>query len=744
MSKQLSESRTQNQYLVSIQGMSCASCVGRIEKAVQNVAGVQSVQVNLATEQATVSVQSFAILDSVISAIKQAGYQAQVIVDEKKIQIEENKQRQLKIDLIILIFSMLFTMPLVAPMLLQPFGYLVVPSLEIQIVLASVVQFVFGGRFYKSAFRALKARTGNMDLLVALGTTAAYGLSLFHIYQIWSGRVHATHSESHLYFESSAVIISLILFGKYLEARAKQQTTAAIKALQTLRPEVATVIKNGVPVQVSLDEVRVKDVLQVKAGERIPVDGTVILGSTQVDESLMTGESLPLFKGVGDMVIAGSINSEGLIQVEARAIGAETMLAKIIRLVESAQAAKAPIQRLVDRVSAIFVPIVIFIAAMTILVWGFAFNDWQQAIINGVAVLVIACPCALGLATPTSIIVGTGLAAKNGILIKDPESLEIMHSITTVAFDKTGTLTEGRPSVSFLKTYGVNDEEFLQIAASIQAVSEHPLAKAVVAKARLQNILISPIIEMKTVPGYGVEAKIQQQSYILGNAKMMTNYGLSLESQSESIINLQQNSQTISFLADLSSKKILGIMGFLDPIKSEALQTIQALKKLNIKTIMITGDNQNSAKAVGQKLGIDEVRAEVLPKNKAQEIEKLKVRGEVVAMVGDGINDAPALASAHVGLAMSTGTEVAMHSAGITLMRGNPLLIPDAIEISRRTYEKIRQNLFWAFIYNIVGIPLAALGLMNPMIAGAAMALSSVSVVGNALLLKKWQPKSQT
>ena len=743
LQKNTNDSSEKVPFSIPIQGMTCASCVNRIEKAVANVQGVESVQVNLATETAQVILTQSSHLDGVLKAIEKAGYEtgslnlvdSKINNDNKEIELKREKNR--------LVLSIVLTLPLVIPMLLEPFGYHFMPPVWLQFILATPVQFIFGARFYKAAFRALKAKTGNMDLLVALGTSAAYGLSLFQIYKNWGVLEHLSHMGVHLYFESSAVIISLILLGKYLEARAKQQTSAAIKALQTLRPDVATVLIDGVQREVSLDEIRRGDIVIVKAGERIAVDGVIINGATQVDESMMTGESLPVSKVVGDSVIGGSINTDGLIQIETRAIGHETTLAKIIRLVENAQAGKAPIQRLVDQVSTIFVPIVILISLVTILSWGVFTGNWEQAIIYGVAVLVIACPCALGLATPTAIMVGTGMAAKNGILIKDAEALEVTHSITTVAFDKTGTLTEGRPTVAFLKTFGIEEHQFLQLAASIQSASGHPHAKAVVDKAKSLSLIFNPVSDLKTISGFGVEAKIADENYILGNAKLMLQHGFSLSEHSHLIETLQNEGKTISFLGQVNPKKLLGVIGFFDQVKPEAKQTVEALHRLRIKTVMITGDNLGSANAVAKELGIEIVRAEVLPQDKANEIELLKSQGEIVAMVGDGINDAPALASAHVGLAMSTGTDVAMHSAGITLMRGNPLLIPDAIEISQKTYRKIKQNLFWAFIYNIIGIPLAAFGLLNPMIAGVAMALSSVSVIANALWLKRWKPSSQ-
>lgn len=743
MQKNLIKENQSKQFTIPISGMTCASCVNRIEKAVSKVEGVGSVQVSLGTESALVNLESPDVLNNVITAIEHAGYEAKLPTQDTSKNLLETKELELIREKKHLIFASLLTAPLVLPMLLEPFGYHLMPPIWLQLLLATPVQFYFGARFYKAAYKALRAKTGNMDLLVALGTSAAYGLSLFQVIKFWDHLAHFKHLGVHVYFESAAVIITLILLGKYLESRAKQQTSAAIRALQKLRPDVATVLRAGASLELPVEQVILGDIVLIKPGERIPVDGKIIEGSTHVDESMMTGESLPVAKDQGEKVIGGSINGEGFIKVEAQAVGAESVLSKIIRLVETAQAEKAPIQRLVDKVSSYFVPIVLGIGFLTIIMWGLYSGNWEQAIINGVAVLVIACPCALGLATPTAIMVGTGLAAKNGILIKDAESLEIAHSITTVAFDKTGTLTEGKPQVTDVKSFSIQESDLFKIAAAIQSGSEHPLAKAIVKKVKDLNLISSEVQEIKTIPGHGVQAKVEGEIYFLGNAKLMKENGISLSEHQNYVQSLFNSGRTVSYLGKQNTKELLGIIGFADRVKCEAIQAVQALKALGIKSVMITGDNAGSAAAVAKELGLEEVRSEILPQDKAQEIQTLRDRGEIVAMVGDGINDAPALATANVGMAMSTGTDVAMHSAGITLMRGNTLLVPDAVEISKKTYSKIRQNLFWAFIYNIIGIPLAAMGLLNPMIAGGAMAFSSVSVVTNALLLKRWQPKSQ-
>jgi len=724
------------QYItLDINGMTCASCVNRIEKVLKKNDGILSASVNLSTEKARIEFDtSKTDALKIIEMITAAGYVA--LLPEKNIKSTDSKDEQLKKDKRLIILSVILTLPLSLPMLFEPFGFHLMPSPWIQLLLATPIQFFIGARFYKSAWGAVKAKTGNMELLVAIGTSAAYGLSL---YLLLKNLEHLDHHAPHLYFEGSAVIITLVLLGKYLESKAKMQTSAAIKALQELQPATARILKNNVEVEIPIENLLLEDMVIVKPGERIPVDGNIKKGQTQVDESLITGESLPIDKREEDKVVGGSINGDGLIIVEVSAVGAETMLSRIIRLVEDAQSVKAPIQRLVDKVSSYFVPTVLVIALLTIVVTGFLTGNWETAIIHGVAVLVIACPCALGLATPTSIMVGTGVAAKAGILIKDAEALEITHSLSTIAFDKTGTLTEGKPSVKKMYSFDASERDVLGVLASIQSGSEHPLAKAVINEATKKNIIVIHATSSKTLPGRGLEAIVQGKKYILGSKRLLSE----LKIQDEAIMNLAKDreflGETVSFLIDAEAVKIIGMITFSDTIKESARQTIIRLKQLGIKTMMLTGDNQGSANVVAKTLEIDFVRAEVLPEHKSEVIQEFKSKGEIVGMVGDGINDAPALAAAHVGMAMSTGTDVAMHSAGITLMRGDPLLIPDAVSISRRTYAKIKQNLFWAFIYNVVGIPLAALGYLSPVVAGAAMALSSVSVVTNSLLLKRWK-----
>ncbi len=695
---------------LNVKGMSCAACVNRIEKALLKN-GSDEAQVNLATEKARVKFDPTKLTpEKIIQIIHDAGYEASFTPMDKK-----EKSESLHKEKVYILISALLTFPLILPMLGFPF---ILPPL-IQLILAIPVQFGFGARFYKGAWGAIKSRSGNMDLLVAVGTSAAFGLSLY--------LMKVSH-HAHLYFESSSVIITLVMLGKYLEKKAKAQTTEAISALEKLQPETALVRRDGRDITLSVKELKLGDTVIVRPGEKIPVDGTVTEGTSEVNESLITGESMPRSKSINDKITGGSINGQGLLVVAVTALGSETTLARIIRMVEEAQMKKAPIQRLVDKVSAIFVPVVMVISLITVIVTGLLTGNWELAIVNGVAVLVIACPCALGLATPTSIMVGTGVAASHGILIKDAEALELVHSVKVIAFDKTGTLTQGKPVLKKIIAHEGSEDEVLKIIAAIQSGSEHPLAHAAVNEAKRRNIIWPWAGAVQNLPGKGLEGVVQGKRYIIGSYRVLSH---------EAPENTEGT--TLSYLVD-DSGKLLATMSFLDDLKAKSKVAVTQLHDLGIRTVMLTGDNKESADRIAKLLGIDEVKANVLPDEKARIISSLKKDGSIVAMVGDGINDAPALASADVGIAMSTGTDVAMHSAGITLLQGNPLLISDAISISRKTYAKIKQNLFWAFIYNVIGIPLAALGYLSPAVAGLAMALSSVSVVTNSLLLKTWRP----
>ena len=716
---------------LAIKGMTCASCVARVEKALAKVPGVRSVSVNLATEQARVQTHAPVAVAVLQQAISQAGYEATPVSDSVE-PLAATKKNALPEWWPVAVAAVL-TLPLAAPMVGMLFDvHWMLPGWA-QWALATPVQFWLGARFYRAGWRAVRAYTGNMDLLVALGTSAAYGLSVYQLFQ---------PGVQHFYFEAAAAVITLVLLGKWLETRAKRQTTDALRALNALRPARARVRRNGEELDVPLASIQVGDHVVIRPGERVPVDGVIRAGQSQVDESLITGESVPVDKTLGARVTAGSINADGLLVVETLAVGAETTLARIIRMVENAQAAKAPIQRLVDKVSAVFVPVVLVIALATLLGWGFFNGDWQQALLNAVAVLVIACPCALGLATPTAIMVGTGVAARFGILIKDALALEIAHAVNCVAFDKTGTLTVGRPALIALEPASGTETDLLQLAAAVQQGSEHPLARAVMQAAAARKMSVPPAVNVQALPGRGMQAQIDGAVVYLGSGRLMQEKKVSIESLALSARRLESAGRTVSWLARVvqGQARLVGLLAFGDDVKTSAKQAITRLHAQGVRTVMLTGDNPASAQRVASALGIDVVKAEILPSDKADIVSQLKRDGAVVAMVGDGINDAPALAAADVGIAMSTGTDVAMQAAGVTLMRGDPLLVADTLDISRRTYHKIRQNLFWAFIYNVVGIPLAAFGFLNPVIAGAAMAFSSVSVVSNALLLRRWRP----
>ncbi len=640
--------------------------------------------------------------------------------------------------------GLLLSAPLVLPMVGDLFGAHWMLPAWVQFVLATPVQFILGARFYKAGWAAAKALSGNMDLLVAIGTSAGWGLSMW----LWL-TAHPGHAP-HLYFEASAVVVTLVLLGKWLEARAKHQTTAAIRALHGLRPDVAHLVGKSGEVDVPVAEVMVGDRLVVRPGERLPVDGTLLEGDTQVDESMLTGEPLPVAKEVGALLTGGSINGEGRIVLQVRAVGAETVLSKIIRLVEDAQAAKAPIQRLVDQVANVFVPVVLLIALATLLGWLWAGVGAEVALIRAVAVLVIACPCALGLATPAAIMAGTGVAAEHGILIKDAQALELAHKVDTVAFDKTGTLTVGQPRLTaFHVEPGAEDAAVLAAVAAVQSGSEHPLARAVVQAAQDRGLAMAEPVGVRAVPGRGTEGEVAGRSYLVGSLRWMDELGVDLGALGVRAQQLQDEGATVSAVAERSAQGLVvrALMAFGDEPKPGAREALAQLRAQGLRTVMISGDNKGAAEAMARRLGLDpdagEVMAEVLPGDKAAAVRALQQGRDgahrTVAMVGDGVNDAPALAAADVGMAMGNGTDVAMHAAGITLMRGDPQLVAAALDISHRTVLKIRQNLFWAFAYNVAGIPLAALGYLSPVVAGAAMALSSVSVMTNALLLKRWR-----
>jgi Cu+-exporting ATPase len=713
------------EFSLSIGGMSCASCALRVEQALQKVPGVQHAAVNLATEQARVATASGGGVTAaaLVAAVQQAGYTATAGEQAGAAPLADAAEAWR------IAIAALLTLPLVVPMLLAPFGIgLMLPG-WLQLLLATPVQLWIGARFYRSAWSALRAGSGNMDVLVALGTSAAYGLSVFQL-------LHNGHHGT-LYFEAGAVVIVLVRLGKWLEARARRQTTEAIRALQSLRPERARLRLNGTEQDVAVEVLKVGDEILIRPGERIPMDAELLEGHSHVDESMVTGESLPVAKAPGAALIGATVNGEGVLLARVRAVGTDTMLARIIAAVQNAQAGKAPVQRLVDRVTAIFVPVIVAVAALTLAGWGIANGDWSQALIHAVSVLVIACPCALGLATPTAIMVGTGVAARHGILIKDAEALERLHSVTMLAFDKTGTLTTGHPRLLATQPLGSIDQAgVLGLAAALQQASEHPLARAVRDQVPAPALLAS---EQKAVAGMGVIGTIGAATYVMGNAALLAMHGIAADGGADA----EAAGQTVSWLARVApDQALLAWFAFGDTLKPHSQAAVAQLHQLGVKCMLISGDNRGSAGAVAQALGIDEVHAQVTPEGKAAIIAAQRQAGAVIAMVGDGINDAPALAAADIGVAMGGGTDVAMHTAGVTLMRGDPLLLVDAIDLSRRTYAKIRQNLFWAFIFNVAGVPLAAFGMLNPMLAGAMMAFSSVSVVTNAILLKRWKPQT--
>ena len=752
----------QQEFRLAIGGMTCSSCSLRVEKALRKVDGVLQAQVNLALETASIIARPVVTIDNLLQAVLAAGYQARA---------ENAPAKPIQHEARAVIICALLSLPLVLPMLAMPFGLHWMLPPWLQFALATPVQFVFGARFYRAAWGALRARSANMDLLVALGTTAAWSLSVWlwlsnplvwpgpGILTSWLTAVPVSGAMVETYFESSSVVISLILLGKFLEARAKHQTTAAIRALQALRPATAHVRKNGADTDVPIASVKKGDVVVVRPGEQISVDGTILEGTSEVDEALISGESLPVPKQPGDTVTGGAINGDGVLVLCTRAIGNETTLARIIRLVEDAQAAKAPIQHLVDKVSAIFVPAIILIALFTLVVWLVLGASWPLAIIHACSVLVIACPCALGLATPTAIMAGTGVAARHGILIKDAQALEVAHGITCVIFDKTGTLTIGKPALTqtisaMPENAAMSAPRLLQLAQALAAGNTHPLSQALLAAPDALPRL--PASDARALPGRGMAATVEGTCYQLGNTRLMQELQLDAAMQAPALAGpataLEKQGNTLSWLAEIpvaagtsasGTARLLGLFAFGDQIKPSAAQAVAKLQAANIQTVLLTGDNQGSAEQVGHAVAIGYIVSQVLPSDKVNKVIELKQAGKIVAMVGDGINDAPALAAADVGIAIGGGSDVAMHAAGITLMHGDPLLVFDAIDISRRTYNKIRQNLFWAFIYNLIGIPLAAMGWLNPMFAGAAMAMSSVCVISNALLLSRWKPSKK-
>lgn len=722
---------------IAIAGMTCASCVARVERALKKVPGVNEATVNLATESARVTFDATQVNDGRLRrAIRDAGY------EPREVAAGDAADASPWHGFAPVAMGLALSAPLVLPMIGDVFGKHWMLPAWLQFLLATPVQFVLGARFYKAGWHALKALTGNMDLLVAIGTTAGWALSM------WLWLTAEPGEMVHLYFEGSAVVVTLVLLGKWLEARAKRRTTTAIRALHALRPDVAHLIdKTGNEKDVPVAELLNGDRFVVRPGERIPADGVVEEGASEVDESMLTGEPLPVAKAPTSKVTGGSINGSGRLLLRVTATGGESVLAHIIRLVEDAQTAKAPIQRLVDQVAAVFVPVVLALALLTLGGWWLARGSFETAVIHAVAVLVIACPCALGLATPAAIMAGTGVAARRGILIKDVQALELAHKVDTIAFDKTGTLTVGQPQLTAVHAFdSLGEAQLLSAAAAVQRGSEHPLARAVVRAAGARSDeTVTIASDIRAIPGRGTEGRIADKAWLIGSWRWMQELGADLSAAAVLAESLQNAGATVSAVAtrDLASGsvvRVVGLLAFGDEPKPGAAEALSRLRASGLRLRMISGDNRGAALAMAARLGLtaDEVMAEVLPGDKAARVAALREGGHVVAMVGDGVNDAPALAAADVGIAMGTGTDVAMHAAAITLMRGDVSLVADALDISRRTVAKIRQNLFWAFAYNVAGIPLAAFGYLNPVVAGAAMAMSSVSVMTNALLLSRW------
>ena len=706
--------------------MSCASCVARVEKSLKKLPGVLDASVNLASEKAKIVYETPAFdHETLIPTLVKIGFGGSFVTGNAE------KLPDLRLQKYRAIYAIILSLPLVLPMLSFNRHVMLLPW--IQLLLALPIQFYLGARFYRSGWQALKAKTGNMDLLVALGTSAAFFLSLYHLYL----SPYANSMEHALYFESAAVIITLVLVGKYWEARAKQQATEAIRNLHGLRPEKARVLRDSLEIEIPISALERGDALIVKPGERIAADGKILEGRSFIDESMLTGESMPASKGPGERVTGGTLNGDGVLLVCIEFLGTETTLAKMIRLIENAQAEKPRVQHLVDRISAIFVPLILGISLITFIGWVLATGDWQLAIVRAVAVLVIACPCALGLATPTAIMVGTGMAAKAGILIRDPDAIDNAHKVTTVVFDKTGTLSEGHPRLSRFESVGIETNDLIASILGIQAGSEHPLARAVLKE--YPDVIMRAARDIKAIPGRGLQGEVEGDTLLIGNQALMDETGIATQALETIARELETEGQTLSFIATLREKRLLGLMAFRDQIKPSARPAIESLKASGIKTVMLTGDNRGTAAKVAKELGIEHYEAEIKPEQKLKALRDLKAKGACVAMVGDGINDAPALAASDLSFAMGSGTDVAMQSSSITLMRGDLRLVPDSLRLCYAITLKIRQNLFWAFLYNLIGVPLAAMGYLNPMVAAAAMALSSVSVVSNSLLLKLWK-----
>ena len=715
---------------ILIEGMTCTACSSRVEKVLNKLEGMVQANVNLSTNKAVVKFPSGAIEDELlIKTIEKAGYKAEMEMERDVDREKELREKEIKSLKRSFIISLVLSIPLFSAMFFHMAGVdTILNNGYFQLLLATPVQFIIGSRFYIGGYKSLRGGGANMDVLVSMGTSAAY---FYSVYNLFSG-VHE------YYFEASATIITLILLGKTFEAIAKGKTSEAIKELMGLSPKVARVVKDGEEIDIPIENVEIGDIIVVRPGERIPVDGIIVEGNSSIDESMITGESIPIDKAVGDEVVGATINKFGSFKFEARRIGKDTVLSQIIKLVEDAQVSKAPVQRLADKISGVFVPVVVGIALITFLIFYFGKGDFNTGLINAVAVLVIACPCALGLATPTAIMVGTGKGAENGVLIKSGEHLERAYEMDTIVFDKTGTITKGEPEVTDIVVFNsLERSQLLQMAASVEKTSEHPLGQAIVKKAEEELLMLKEVESFMAIPGKGLKAKLNGEEIYIGNRKLMEDIKVSIKMGEEDLIRLENEGKTAMLIS--TNNELAGIIAVADKIKDSSKKAIEELKAMDLEIYMITGDNERTAKAIAHEIGIENVLAEVLPENKAEVVEKIKAEGKHVGMVGDGINDAPALVAADVGFAIGTGTDVAMEAADITLMSGDLMGVVTAIRLSHKTMRTIKQNLFWAFFYNSIGIPFAALGFLNPMIAGAAMAFSSVSVVSNSLRLKKFK-----
>jgi len=716
-----------------VEGMTCAACSARVERVLNRIDGVKA-SVNLSTNKAVVEYPSGLVdVETLIKAIEKAGYKAELEVERNLDREKELREKEIKSLKTSFIISAILSIPLFSAMFFHMAGahnFLsnILNNGWFQLILATPVQFIIGARFYKGAYNSLRGGGANMDVLIAMGTSAAY---FYSIYNLLKGIPE-------YYFESSAVIITLILLGKTLEAVAKGKTSEAIKKLMGLQPKTARVVRDGEEVDIPIEKLEIGDIVVVRPGERVPVDGIIVEGQSSIDESMLTGESIPVDKTVGDEVIGATINKFGSFKFRATKIGKDTVLAQIIKLVEEAQGSKAPVQRLADKISGIFVPVVVLIALITVIGYSLIAKDFNTGLINAVAVLVIACPCALGLATPTAIMVGTGKAAENGILIKSGEHLERAHKMDTIIFDKTGTITKGEPEVTdIIPLNQMEVSELLRIGASVEKVSEHPLGQSIVKKAQEEGLSLSDPESFQAISGKGLRARLEDREILIGNRRLMQENHIAIDKIEEEMLRLEEEGKTAMLIS--IDGLISGIIAVADQIKDSSLKAIKALQDMGLDVYMITGDNERTAKAIARQVGITNVLAEVLPENKAEAVEGLKAEGKHVGMVGDGINDAPALATADVGFAIGTGTDVAMEAADITLMSGDLNGVVTAIRLSHKTMRTIKQNLFWAFFYNSIGIPFSALGFLDPMVAGAAMAFSSVSVVTNSLRLRKFK-----